>query len=115
MRIPRSSAMVLCAVSGSACAACYVVIHSRQAATTPCRTRDRPMPNIRLILWGVLAAILFLNYQTWLHDYEPPVGTVQTSAAPAGAPASTLGDAVPQPPVSSPTAAPPTANAPPAA
>jgi YidC/Oxa1 family membrane protein insertase len=65
------------------------------------------MPNIRLILWGVLAAILFLNYQTWLHDYEPPVGTVQTSAAPAGAPASTLGDAVPQPPVSAPAAVPP--------
>ena len=30
------------------------------------------MPNIRLMLWGVLAAILFLNYQTWLHDYETP-------------------------------------------
>jgi YidC/Oxa1 family membrane protein insertase len=65
------------------------------------------MPNIRLILWGVLAAILFLSYQTWLHDYEPPVGTVQTSAAPAGAPASTLGDAVPQPTVSAPAAVPP--------
>jgi YidC/Oxa1 family membrane protein insertase len=73
------------------------------------------MPNIRLMLWGVLAAILFLNYQTWLHDYEPPVSTVQTSAAPAGAPASTLGDSVPQPTVTAPTAAPPTANAPPAA
>ena len=30
------------------------------------------MPNIRLALWGVLAAILFLNYQTWMHDFEPP-------------------------------------------
>src|ERR1700688_624155 len=113
MRIPRSSAMVSCAVSGSACAACYVVIHSRKAATTPCRTRDRPMPNIRLMLWGVLAAILFLNYQTWLHDYEPPVSAVaQPGAAPAGAPASTLGDSVPQPTVTAPTAAPQTANAP---
>src|SRR3984957_6039164 len=84
--------MVLCAGSGSACAACYVVIHSRKAATTPCRTRDRPMPNIRLMLWGVLAAILFLNYQTWLHDYEPPVSTVaQPSTAPAGAHARRLG------------------------
>ena len=73
------------------------------------------MPNIRLMLWGVLAAILFLNYQTWLHDYEPPVSTVQTSAAPAGAPASTLGDSVPQPTVTAPTAAPPPANAPAAA
>jgi YidC/Oxa1 family membrane protein insertase len=73
------------------------------------------MPNIRLMLWGVFAAILFLNYQTWLHDYEPPVSTVQTSAAPAGAPASTLGDSVPQPTVTAPTAAPQTANAPAAA
>jgi YidC/Oxa1 family membrane protein insertase len=73
------------------------------------------MPNIRLMLWGVLAAILFLNYQTWLHDYEPPVSTVQTGAAPAGAPASTLGDSVPQPAATAPTAAPQTANAPGAA
>jgi YidC/Oxa1 family membrane protein insertase len=65
------------------------------------------MPNIRLMLWGVLAAILFLNYQTWLHDYEPPASSIQTSAAPAGAPAvSALGDSVPQP-VSAPAAAPP--------
>jgi len=43
------------------------------------------MPNIRLMLWGVLAAILFLNYQTWLHDYEPPAGApaAQTSAGAA--------------------------------
>jgi YidC/Oxa1 family membrane protein insertase len=74
------------------------------------------MPNIRLMLWGVLAAILFLNYQTWLHDYEPPVSAVaQPGAAPAGAPASTLGDSVPQPTVTAPTAAPQTANAPAAA
>jgi YidC/Oxa1 family membrane protein insertase len=74
------------------------------------------MPNIRLMLWGVLAAILFLNYQTWLHDYEPPVSAVaQPGAAPAGAPASTLGDTVPQPAVTAPTAAPQTANAPAAA
>jgi YidC/Oxa1 family membrane protein insertase len=66
------------------------------------------------MLWGVLAAILFLNYQTWLHDYEPPVSAVaQPSTAPAGAPASTLGDSVPQ--VTAPTAAAPTANAPAAA
>jgi YidC/Oxa1 family membrane protein insertase len=74
------------------------------------------MPNIRLMLWGVLAAILFLNYQTWLHDYEPPLSAVaQPGAAPAGAPASTLGDSVPQPTVTAPTAAPQTANAPAAA
>ena len=70
------------------------------------------MPNIRLMLWGVLAAILFLNYQTWVHDYEPQVSTVQTSAAQAGAPASTLGDSVPQPTLTAPPTAPQTANAP---
>jgi YidC/Oxa1 family membrane protein insertase len=70
------------------------------------------MPNIRLMLWGVLAAILFLNYQTWVHDYEPQVSIVQTSAAPAGAPASTLGDSVPQPTLTAPPTAPQTTNAP---
>jgi YidC/Oxa1 family membrane protein insertase len=56
------------------------------------------MPNIRLILWGVLAAILFLGYQTWMHDYEPQSSTVAAtgSGTPAAAPASTLGDTVPQ-------------------
>jgi YidC/Oxa1 family membrane protein insertase len=68
------------------------------------------MPNIRLALWGVLAAILFLNYQTWLHDYEPPVGApaAQTSAgaAPtAAAPANTLADSLPQAPSTAPNAA----------
>jgi YidC/Oxa1 family membrane protein insertase len=71
------------------------------------------MPNIRVILWGVLAAILFLSYQTWLHDYEPTVSSVpQTSAAPAGAPASALGDSVPQPTTVSATAAAPPTTAP---
>ncbi len=79
------------------------------------------MPNIRLMLWGVLAAILFLNYQTWLHDYEPPANAspAQTSTASgpaASAPANTLADALPQAPAASATAAPPATNsAPPAA
>jgi YidC/Oxa1 family membrane protein insertase len=69
------------------------------------------MPNIRLLLWGVLAAILFLNYQTWLHDYEQPavVAAAQTSAgtAPAAsAPANSLADALPQAPSPAPTSAP---------
>lgn len=72
------------------------------------------MPNIRLMLWGVLAAILFLNYQTWLHDYETPVTapTTQTNThtGTASAPASTLGDALPKAPNAAPTAAPPAAN-----
>jgi YidC/Oxa1 family membrane protein insertase len=55
------------------------------------------MPNIRLMLWGVLAAIVFVNYQTWLRDYAPPAGSAQSAAsALASPPASTLGDSVPQ-------------------
>ncbi len=79
------------------------------------------MPNIRLMLWGVLAAILFLNYQTWLHDYEPPAtaAPAQTrsgNGSTATAPANTLADALPQAPAAASTAAPPAANtAPPAA
>ncbi len=74
------------------------------------------MPNIRLALWGVLAAILFLNYQTWLHDYEAPAAApaaqTSTGSAPiASAPASTLGDALPQSPAA-PTGAPSAINTP---
>lgn len=76
------------------------------------------MPNIRLMLWGVLAAILFLNYQTWLHDYEPPAAApaaqTNTGSVPtASAPASTLGNALPQAPAASAAAnAPATSAAP---
>jgi len=52
------------------------------------------MGNIRLLLWGALAAILYLNYQVWMHDYP---GTAADNAAQSGAGgASTLGDSVPQ-------------------
>ncbi|HWW29798.1 MAG TPA: membrane protein insertase YidC [Steroidobacteraceae bacterium] len=61
------------------------------------------MPNIRLILWGVLAAILFLNYQTWMHDYEPasgvsgsPAAQSSDSGARPAVPANTLGESIPQ-------------------
>ena len=77
--------------------------------------RDPPVPNIRLMLWGVLAAILFLNYQTWLHDYEPavtPAAQTSTGTAPAAAtPANTLADSVPQAPSAAPIPAPQTSNA----
>ena len=79
------------------------------------------MPNIRLMLWGVLAAILFLNYQTWMHDYAPPAmtPTAQTgtgSAPTASAPANTLADSLPQAPSAALTPAPQSSNgAPPAA
>ena len=73
------------------------------------------MPNIRLMLWGVLAAILFLNYQTWMHDYEPatlPAAQTSSGTAPtAAAPANTLADSLPQAPSAAPTPAPQSANA----
>src|ERR1700722_8110703 len=101
MRIPPSNATECCEAAGWGLGGCCAVTPSGKAATTRSRTTGRPMPNIRLALWGVLAAILFLNYQTWLHDYEPPVGasTVQTSggsAPTAAAPANTLADSLPQ-------------------
>ncbi|HEX3912117.1 MAG TPA: membrane protein insertase YidC [Steroidobacteraceae bacterium] len=61
------------------------------------------MPNLRLMLWGVLAAVLFLNYQTWLHDYAPAVASTTQSPATGASPAAsapanagTLADTVPQ-------------------
>ncbi len=27
------------------------------------------MPNIRVMLWAALAAVLFLNYEAWMQDY----------------------------------------------
>jgi YidC/Oxa1 family membrane protein insertase len=54
------------------------------------------MGNIRLLLWGVLAAILYLNYQLWVHDYPPSGDTAAQSAAGAAGSATTLGDSVPQ-------------------
>jgi YidC/Oxa1 family membrane protein insertase len=70
------------------------------------------MPNIRLILWGVLAAILFLNYETWMHDYQPATPAATTAASAAvhpGVGASSLGDSVPQPAQSGASAAAPAA------
>jgi YidC/Oxa1 family membrane protein insertase len=58
---------------------------------TLCRTRDRSMPNIRVMLWLALAAILFLNYEAWMRDYP-----ASTTASPGGAAtANRLGDSVP--------------------
>jgi YidC/Oxa1 family membrane protein insertase len=74
------------------------------------------------MLWGVLAAVLFLNYQTWMHDYQPPAApAAQTSsgtgaASSAAAPANTLADSLPQAASAAPTPTPPAAGAaPPAA
>jgi YidC/Oxa1 family membrane protein insertase len=56
------------------------------------------MPNTRLLLWFALAAILYFNYEAWMHDY-PAAGTpgaLQRSAGGAPGSASSLGDSVPQ-------------------
>src|SRR5258708_26020522 len=129
MRIPPSSATVSCEECGWAYAGSCVVTLFPRAATTPCRRRarrirDRPMPNIRIMLWGVLAAILYLNYTTWLHDYEPQVvpaaessrsgtgtGTGTGTGPAAGAPANTLADSVPQAPSAAPASVAPASNA----
>jgi YidC/Oxa1 family membrane protein insertase len=57
----------------------------------------------RLWLWVALAALLLLNYQTWIHDYAPPSEAATASqaanAAPhAAAPASDLGNRIPEAP-----------------
>jgi YidC/Oxa1 family membrane protein insertase len=57
------------------------------------------MPNVRITLWGIFAAILFLNYTTWMQDNTPRVAAQSgaSSTAPnAAPPANTLGDSVPQ-------------------
>src|ERR1700694_1367042 len=77
------------------------------------------MPNTRMLLWIALAAILYLNYEAWMHDYPSSGPRDNSGQSAAGAPgsASTLGDSVPQAassaappatPATAPTAAAPT-------
>jgi YidC/Oxa1 family membrane protein insertase len=70
------------------------------------------MPNTRILLWAALAAILYLNYEAWMHDYQAPAPAT-TGRPAAGAPggAGTLGDSVPE---ASSTAPQPPTPAPPA-
>jgi YidC/Oxa1 family membrane protein insertase len=70
------------------------------------------MPNIRLLLWGAFAAILFLNYETWMHDYSPPPSAVvaSTGDSSASAPTAQLGDSVPAAASAAASAAPAPAN-----
>ena len=51
------------------------------------------MPNTRMLLWMALAAMLYLNYDAWMHDYPATAsqGNLTTSGAPR-----TLGDSVPE-------------------
>jgi YidC/Oxa1 family membrane protein insertase len=57
------------------------------------------MPNIRITLWGIFAAILFLNYTTWMQDYTPRAvaqSGASSTATNASPPANALGNSVPQ-------------------
>jgi YidC/Oxa1 family membrane protein insertase len=75
------------------------------------------MPNIRITLWGILAAILFLNYTTWMQEFSPRVlaQSGPSSTAPtATPPVSTLGDSVPQAAASAPSPTPQTGTPAPA-
>jgi len=51
------------------------------------------MPNIRVLLWSVLAVVLFLNYEAWMHDYEPIDQSPQAAAPQAAAPGSSASSA----------------------
>jgi len=42
------------------------------------------MDNQRLFPWLALAAMLFLNYEAWQHDYPPPAVAASVTAATAG-------------------------------
>lgn len=54
------------------------------------------MPNTRMLLWIALAAILYMNYQAWMHDYPALDAQGTTVGAAASGTARTLGDSVPQ-------------------
>ncbi|MEP6547923.1 MAG: membrane protein insertase YidC [Gammaproteobacteria bacterium] len=71
------------------------------------------MPNTRILLWFALAAVLFYNYQAWMHDY-PPAGSPGSVSQSVGAPGAgaTLGDTVPEAASSAATGATPPASSP---
>jgi len=62
------------------------------------------MANQRVFLWLALAAILFLNYQTWMHDYPPAAVSAATAPSAPSAAGGSLADAVPS--IGAPSAAP---------
>jgi YidC/Oxa1 family membrane protein insertase len=73
--------------------------------------------NLRLYLWGALALLLFYDYQAWMRDYAPPPAlnsSAQQHGA-SGAPASDLGNRIPQLPSAGTAAGGAAATAPPTA
>ena len=60
-------------------------------------------PNLRVLLWGALAFLLLLNYQTWLRDYPAPASIAPDSGTSGtAAPATDLGNRIPETPKSEP-------------
>ena len=56
------------------------------------------MPNTRVMLMVAFAAILYLNYEAWMHDYREPaaVGASSQPAPGASGASNTLADSVPK-------------------
>jgi YidC/Oxa1 family membrane protein insertase len=64
------------------------------------------MPNVRVLLWGLLAALVYFSYVAWMHDY-PPITAATTGSftqSAAGTPSS-LANSVPQAASAAPAAA----------
>jgi YidC/Oxa1 family membrane protein insertase len=62
--------------------------------------------NLRVTLWVLLGMALFLNYQTWMHDYSVPEPSHATTAnAPAPAPLDSVAPTASQPAASTSTPA----------
>jgi YidC/Oxa1 family membrane protein insertase len=81
MRTKRSGALVLCAAVGLRCSASRAVIRFIRAASIRSRTGHIMLNNPRVLVWGALLALLFLNYQAWLHDYGPADSAAASAAA----------------------------------
>jgi YidC/Oxa1 family membrane protein insertase len=54
------------------------------------------MGNVRWLLWGVLAALLYMNYQAWMQDYPATPAPSGSAESVGGKSANPLGDSVPQ-------------------
>jgi YidC/Oxa1 family membrane protein insertase len=73
------------------------------------------MPNTRVMLWVAFAAILYLNYEAWMHDYrEPAVAAAAQSTAGAPRAPNALADSIPKGETAAPSAATAAAPSPPA-
>jgi YidC/Oxa1 family membrane protein insertase len=64
------------------------------------------MANTRIMLWFAFFAILYLNYEAWMRDYQPPAVTTVMSAAGSPGAAKSLADIVPTAPAAPATQSP---------